>query len=140
MFSSESFGRRAGVIFGVLFVLCPTSYLRYSLLSLGTHFEAVFFAALVLRNAARVTLDERPSHRDWIGLGFFSGLGLYFSLQTIPAIAAAGLWILARKRGRIPATGIGAVAAGFVLGGVPLWWMMSHVGMRADALGWAAPA
>jgi len=129
--ASESFGRNAGLIFGVLFVLCPTSFLRYSLLSLGTHFEAVLFAALALRCAMRLSLDERPSLRDWAGLGFSGGLGLYFSLQTIPAIAAAGLWILVRKRGRVPAAGIGAAAAGFALGGVPLWWMMSHVGMRA---------
>jgi hypothetical protein len=129
--ASEHFGRNAGAIFGLLFVLCPTSFLRYSLISIGTHYEAVIFAVLILHYATRIALAERESRRDWALLGFFAGLGIYFSLQTAPAIAAAGIFLLVRLRRRAFGPGLATAVLGFAVGAAPLWLMMSHVGTRA---------
>jgi len=129
--TSEHFGRKAAAMFGLLFVFCPTSFLLYSLLSIGTHFEAVLFAALVLHFGMRIASAERGRASDWMLLGVSAGLGLYFSLQTAPAIAIAGVWLLARLRSRLEIRSIAVAAVGFALGALPLWIMMSHVGTRA---------
>lgn len=127
----ENFGRLAGGIFGLLFVLCPTSFLRFSLISIGTHFEAVIFAALVLHYATRLAIAREESLLDWSLLGFFGGLGIYFSLQTLPAIAVAAFLLLLRLRRRLLGFGLATGAIGFAVGAVPLWIMMSRVGSRA---------
>lgn len=56
-FASEHFGRIAGFVFGLLFVFCPASFQRFSLLDLGTHFEAMIFIVLILHFAFRIALD-----------------------------------------------------------------------------------
>lgn len=56
-FASEHFGRIAGFVFGLLFVFCPASFQRFSLLDLGTHFEAMIFIVLILHFAFRIAFD-----------------------------------------------------------------------------------
>jgi hypothetical protein len=129
--ASEHFGRNAAGLFGLLVVLCPTPFLRFSLLSIGTHFEAVVFSVLVLHYATRLLYAEREYLSDWALLGVFSGFGIYFSLQTGPAIAVAALCLLFRLRARILGPGPAVALVGFALGAIPLWSMMSHVGTRA---------
>lgn len=129
--TSEHFGRNGSAIFGLLFALCPTPFLRFSLLSIGTHFEAVIFSALILHYATRLLFAEREILSDWVLLGFFGGLGIYFSLQTAPALAVAGICLLVRLRVRLFGVGSAIAVLGFALGALPLWMMMSHVGTRA---------
>ena len=62
MLTYEAFGARAARIFGVMFVLAPDAYLRFSLLSLGTHFEALIFVALVLLWYVVSPLVWGPTH------------------------------------------------------------------------------
>ena len=68
----EHFGRVAGALFGLLFVLCPEAFMRFSLLSLGTHFEGLIGIALVLHYGARILFRETPARSDWAFLGVFS--------------------------------------------------------------------
>lgn len=127
----ERFGSRAAVIFGLLFVLCPLPWQCFSLLSLGTHFEALILIALILRFTMRILEDDAEGLSDWAWLGVFSGLGLYVSLQCAAASAAAGLCLLAGLRRRLFGRGILVALAGFAVGAAPLWWMMGHVGLAA---------
>jgi hypothetical protein len=130
-FTSENFGRGAGAIFGLLFALCPDSFMRFSLLSIGTHFEGLILIALILHYATRILFDERAPLTDWAFLGMFSGLGLYFSLQSAPVVALVALAIPLRLRRHLFGAGTLVAALCFVLGGMPLWTMMSHVGTAA---------
>jgi len=93
-------GERAALVFGLLFVLCPAAQLRFSLLGLGTHFEALLFIALVLQLALSIGAQAEASARELVALGLAAGFGLYFSLQTAPVSACAALWILWQRRGR----------------------------------------
>jgi hypothetical protein len=141
-FVGEHFGRRAAWIFGILFVLCPSSFARFSLFALGTHFEALIFIVLILQFAFRIAFappeigGTGAEHgggrlRDWIGLGLAMGFGLYFSLQTVTATAIASACVIASLRRRVlgrPA--LGALGA-FAVGALPLWWMLGHVGLDA---------
>ena len=125
------FGARAAAIFGVLFVLAPSAFLRFSLLALGTHFEALLFLTLVLHFTARIERATPPRRRDFVLLGLAAGFGLYFSLQILPAIAASAAWLLSRARGRLNARSIALVAGGFLLGAAPLAAMVERAGLDA---------
>ncbi|MFN0006481.1 MAG: hypothetical protein ACKVXR_01130 [Planctomycetota bacterium] len=130
-FAWEHFGAKAAGIFGLLFVFCPESYLRSSMLALGTHFESAIPIALVFHYALRVLFQERARLADWFLLGIFAGLGAYFSLQTAPALAIVAVAVLLRLRARILGAFAGAAILGFGLGALPLWLMMGHVGLGA---------
>ncbi len=125
------FGERAAVVFALLFVFCPAAQLRFSLLGLGTHFEALLFIALVLHLALSIGAAERASARALALLGLAAGFGLYFSLQTAPASACAALWILCCRRGRPALRELGWAAAGLLLGLLPLLWSLGAHGLAA---------
>jgi hypothetical protein len=63
-FTREHFGRAASWIFGLLFVFCPASFQRFSLLDLGTHFEAMIFIVLVLHFAFRIAFADGDDARE----------------------------------------------------------------------------
>ncbi|MBK7642705.1 MAG: hypothetical protein IPJ19_06575 [Planctomycetes bacterium] len=121
----------AGQVFGLLFVFCPAAQLRFSLLGLGTHFEALLFIALVLELALSIAKEARPRTSQLVALGFAAGFGLYFSLQTVPASACAALWILWSRRGRPAARELGCAALGLFLGALPLLFALAHIGLGA---------
>jgi hypothetical protein len=129
--ASEHFGRRAATLFGVLVVFAPDAYLRSSMISIGTHFESVIPITFVFHYALRVLFADRPRTWDWIFLGIFAGLGAYFSLQSLPALAVVALAVLVRLRGRFFRAEVGAALLGFGIGALPLWVMMRHVGEAA---------
>jgi len=130
-FARESFGRRASIVFGVLFVLCPDAWLRFSLLSIGTHFEALFFECAILLLAFRILRSAPDRARDWILLGLASGFGIYFSLVIAAAIAAAGAMLLVGLRARILGRGLALATAAAIVGASPLLWMLGRVGIDA---------
>lgn len=130
-FARESFGRRASILFGVLFVLCPDAWLRFSLLSIGTHFEALFFECAILLLAFRILRSAPGSARDWILLGLASGFGIYFSLVVAAAIGAAGLMLIFGLRARILGRGLALATVAAIVGASPLLWMLGRVGMDA---------
>jgi len=124
-------GEGAATVFGLLFVFCPSAQLRFSLLGLGTHFEALLFIALVLQLALAIAAQAEPRARELVALGFVAGFGLYFSLLTAPASAAAALWILWHRRGRPAPRELGLAAAGLLAGLLPLALAMITSGMGA---------
>jgi hypothetical protein len=126
----EAFGRRAALIFGALFVLCPDAWLRFSLVSIGTHFEALFFQAAILLTTFRILRGDGRA-RNWFGLGLAAGFGLYFSLVALGAIGAAGLMLLVGLRRRIFDRGLLVATGGALLGAVPLFVMLHLVGLDA---------
>ena len=141
-FAALAFGERAAALFALLFVLAPSAFLRFSLLSLGTHFEALLFVALVLHATLRAAERDPPRRRDWLSLGLAAGFGLWFSLQALPAIAASGAYLLVYARDRLRPRPIALALAGFAAGAAPLAWFLSKAGLdalrvRGDAL---APA
>ena len=129
--AAEHFGAKAAGILGLLVVFAPDAYLRSSMLAIGTHFESTIPIALVLHYVLRVLFREPARLADWFLLGVFSGLGLYVSLQALPAIAVAAVAVVVRLRGRIVARTTGAALLGFAAGAIPLWEMMSKVGLDA---------
>jgi hypothetical protein len=131
VFVRETFGDRAARIFGFLFVLCPDSYLRFSLLDLGTHFEALIFIALILRYAYRVLRANGEDLADWAKLGLASGFGIYFSLQCAPAIACAALYLVLGLRARVFCRGLALATLTTLIGVSPLLMMLKLVGNAA---------
>jgi hypothetical protein len=129
--ASEHLSTRAALVFGALFVLAPSSFQRFSLLGLGTHFEACLFLALVLHFTLRLLRDEPARARDAWCLGLAGGFGLYFSLQLLPALAVSAGALLLRWRGRVLRPAAGRALAGFALGALPLWTMLALVGRAA---------
>jgi len=124
-------GEGAATVFGLLFVFCPAAQLRFSLLGLGTHFEALLFIALVLQLALAIAAQAEPRARELVALGFVAGFGLYFSLQTAPASACAALWILWHRRGRPAPRELGLAAVGLLAGLLPLTVAMKTSGLAA---------
>lgn len=125
------FGERAAWCFGLAFVFAPDAFLRFSLLSLGTHFEASILLGLVAHFTLRIAGGEGRSSRDWLGLGLVAGLGVYFSLLTLAALAWAGIALLVFARRDLLSKKLLVAALGFAFGALPLFWMMSHVGLDA---------
>ncbi len=124
------FGRRAARIGALLFLLGPESFQRYSLLSLGIHFEAMAFGLFVLDEGLRLLLDD-PSARTPRGdilLGVVAGLGLFFSYQNALVIGFAGLGVLLLRRRWLLGSGGMLALGGFLLGLGPLFYMASRVG------------
>ena len=128
---TRHFGERAARVFGLLFVLCPAAQLRFSLLGLGTHFEALFFIALVLELSLSIAAEKVARTRELVALGLAAGFGLYFSLQTAPVSACAALWILWHRRGRPAGRELGFATAGLLAGLLPLLLTMRKIGMAA---------
>jgi hypothetical protein len=130
-FAREHLGERTAFVFAAFFLLAPLEYVRFSLLNLGTHFEALVFVVLVLHFALRLGRDGEPRRRDALLLGLWSGFGLWFSLMVAPAIAAAGAWIVMRKRRHVGMRTILSAFLGFAIGALPLWIMLALAGREA---------
>jgi len=131
LLTAEAFGRRAALIFGALFVLCPDAWLRFSLVSIGTHFEALVFQGAILVTTFRILRAQGDTRRDWFYLGLASGFGLYFSLVALGAIGAAGLMLLFGLRRKLFGRGLAFATLGAVIGAIPLFWMLRLVGLDA---------
>jgi hypothetical protein len=132
-FAAEHLERKALGAVAAAFVLAPLGIQRATLLSLGTHFAAMLFVLGILGTAARLLAREKGCggrSRDAWALGLWSGLGVYVSALAFPAVAAAALALAWRRVARADAW---RALAGFALGALPLWWMLSRVGL--DALG-----
>ncbi len=127
----EHFGPIAATVFALLFVVCPGPQLTFSLLCLGTHFEALLFIAIVLHLALRIGKADAPRARDLFCFGLAAGFGVYFSLLTVPASACAALWIAFHRRARVLGKEALAAIAGLAVGAAPLLWSVAQIGMLA---------
>jgi branched-subunit amino acid transport protein len=123
-------GRREALMFGLLFIFGPQAAQKISLLSLGIHFEAMFFGVLMLDQCLRLIqshLGEDPT-RPLLRLGIVAGLGLYFSYQMAVFVGGVGLALLIMRPGIVFSRGGAFGLLGFVIGALPLIWMGSLVG------------
>lgn len=136
---AESFGVRAAAILGLLYVLAPEAFLRFSLLTLGTHFEALFFACHVLRLSLRIAKNGGGTLEDWSWLGLAAGFGTYFSLQTAPVTLVAFLVLAWSLRGRLVCKGLAAAAVAWLSGIAPLAAMLALAGEQAVRVRGATP-
>lgn len=125
------FGTRAAGLFALAFTFGPLAFQELSLLSLGIHFEACAFVALVVDETLRLLRAPRGSPvrpAALVRLGLASGFGLYFSYQLAPFVGLAGLALCVRRPevvlGRGGLVGLGA----FLLGAAPLVAMAALAG------------
>lgn len=130
-FVHAAFGLRAATVFGVLFVLAPAAFVRFSLLSVGGHFEALLFVVLVAHLTLRIADAEPPRARDFVWLGLAAGFGLYFSWQTAPAIAASAAYLVLFARRTLVPRNAGIAALAFLAGASPWIYTIANVGMDA---------
>ena len=123
-------GRREALTFGLLFIFGPRAAQKLSLLSLGIHFEAMFFGVLMLDQCLRLMkshLGEDPT-RALLRLGIVSGLGVYFSYQMAVFVGGVGLALLIMRPGIVFSRGGSFGLLGLVLGALPMIWMGALVG------------
>lgn len=131
---SEHVSTRAGHVFALLYAFAPDAFLRNSLLCLGTHTQACLFILLGFHFTLRVLKGAAASRHAPLALGLVAGFGTYFSPQMLPVLAVAGVAILVRVRGKELASVVLRSLAGFAIGALPLWWMISHVGIEGVML------
>jgi len=124
----EHFAPGAAWFVAVAFVLAPGPFVRFSLIPVGTHYEAMLFVALVLLFALRLLREETGRPRDAILLGLAAGFGLYVSLQMVAALLAVALAFVLRRRLRIATRETALALSAFVVGALPLWIMLASVG------------
>lgn len=128
-------GALTAAVAAAFFVLAPTNFVRFSLLNIGTHFEAQIFSLLVLHFTLRVTRTADPRPRDLVLLGLSGGFGLFFSLTMLPALAVAALWLVVHLRARVFRAEGACAIGGFGLGAAPLWIMLALAGRGAILVG-----
>ena len=96
----------AAALPAAVLVACPPPYfLLLAALPPPFYATSLLLCGLVLVTAAsaarRLQADEGPPPRGTLFLlGLFSGLALWTHLMSASAVAAAGLWLLLRSRGR----------------------------------------
>jgi hypothetical protein len=121
-------GRTAARVFAALFIFAPISVQKLSLLTLGVHFHALLFVALVLDATARIILERDLRPRRWLTLGLAAGFGLFFSYQLVLTIAVAAGALIFSLRSALLERRTWFVALGFAIGVSPMCWMLAHVG------------
>ncbi len=135
----EHFSTRAAWFLAVAFVLAPDPFVRFSLIPVGTHYEAMLFVALVLLFALRLLRVEVGRPRDAILLGLSAGFGLYVSLQMLAALLAVALALVVCRRFRIATRETALALGAFVVGALPLWIMLATVGQSVIVIRGEAP-
>ncbi len=95
----------AGLPAAVLLACPPPYFLLLSALPPPLYPTTLALCALVLLTAAHAGRrlggkDGSPPRGTLFMLGLFSGLALWTHLMSATAVAAAGVWVLARSRGR----------------------------------------
>lgn len=125
---TEHVSTRAAYVFAALLALAPQSFQQVSLLALGTHVEASLFILLAFHFTARSVRKEAPSRSAPFWLGLVGGFGCYVGLQMPAVLFVCGLAILACLRGRALVPVVARGVPGFVIGAIPLWWMIAKLG------------
>ncbi len=128
LLARRAFSQSGAVLAALLFVLAPESLQKLSLLGLGIHFEALLFQAWILLAAGRIAIDGSVRKRDFLGLGFASGLGLAMDLTTLAALLTAAIAVVAWAPRSLARGRWLLLCGGFVFGMLPWIWMASRVG------------
>jgi hypothetical protein len=127
------FGRTEANLSGFLFALAPTTFVKFSVLAFGNHFENVVATALclwaffALHGQSSFPFQARRVFWVWflIGAALFVFLGFITTLGLF-AICHVGL------RGiRQSPRELACAAGGFLLGSLPLWLLNAMTGRGA---------
>lgn len=124
------FGPRAAHWAAAIFVFGPSGFQRYSLLTLGIHFEAMLFGLLLLDEGLRLLRERewQPTRLRCAAVGAIAGFGIFFSYQIGLILGWVGLWVLAlRWRWLFSQAGLWLLL-GFLVGLSPLLVMAGLVG------------
>lgn len=119
------FGEKTGWILVLLFILAPPLHIKVTLLPSGNHIEVSLFIILVIHFFFKiffVTAQENvqkkprlPVWADFIFLGLFAGLGVYFCYSSAVLLLACFLfWMTLDKRGFAVRNYAGLVLAFFL--------------------------
>ena len=124
-------GPWAGVLAMAAAVLGPPAFFQYLGSPRGGYALGLLLIVVILREACRIAAlesgvppSERPcaGRRRYARLGFLAGIAFWNFWLVLPAVATAGLLLVAALRGRllrrcVIAPGVG----GFLLGSAPFW-------------------
>ncbi len=125
-------GMVAALVTAALLAIGPTGYFHYMASPRGGYALALVLTLLLLRAGSRLAWQGRHqpvvSLAGCFALGLWGGLGFWNFWLTLPALAAAGLLLLASLRGRILRIRVWLPGAlGFLLGSLPFWfWNLRH--------------
>ena len=102
------FGERTAWITAMLFIFAPPHHIKVSLMTGGNHIEINFFIILIIRYFYKIFFQteeslrrpEKEINRDFLCLGFFAGLGVYFCYSTAVLLLVCFLfWLALDKKG-----------------------------------------
>ena len=136
-YTARYFGRRAGLL-AAAYLAIPPFFLPYKVLTSDGAYASVALlglAVLWLVTEADARLEAgRPAVAMLALLGLAAGVGVWVTPVTLPVVAAAGLWLLARPGRRPDFAALAACGAGALLGAAPsLVWNLRHAGQSARA-------
>ena len=123
------FDRWVGVLAALLFWLWPEVYLYLSTVEYGFRFLALVSGLAVLLFALRLADAPRSHLRDWVGLGFFLGLGWWCTPEIVYYAVPALLWVgwrAIRTRTWPRWTGVLLFVTAAAFGALP--WLAANVG------------
>jgi len=102
------FGGRTAVFIGLLFIFAPPNHIKESLIAGGNHIEINFFIILVIWYFFKIfyrpqTAFKRPPgviSRDFLSLGFWAGLGVFYCYSSAVLLLVCFLfWLTLDKQG-----------------------------------------
>lgn len=119
--------REIGLFAALLFWIWPAFSIWWSTKESG--FYGVTLVAGLAAWLLALRIDEEPSKRDWLLLGFVAGQGWWASPQIVFLLLPLGLWLLVRKRASWSGVLLATLTA--VIGAAP--WIYAN--LRSD---WAS--
>ncbi|MEZ6020777.1 MAG: hypothetical protein R3F17_11960 [Planctomycetota bacterium] len=123
-------GASAAHLGALLFLFGPSGFQRYSMLTLGIHFEGLALGLPLLDEGLRLLRfrNWNPSGRRTLAVGALAGFALFFSYQNALILGWVGLGVLVLRPRWLFSRGALPLVPGFLLGGLPLWIMLALVG------------
>ncbi|MGE0269422.1 MAG: glycosyltransferase family 39 protein [Candidatus Omnitrophota bacterium] len=124
--TNRYFGEKTGWILVLLFILAPPLHIKVTLLPSGNHIEVSLFIILIIHFFFKIFYapdtdapqkkNRFPVLADFMFLGLFAGLGVYFCYSTAVLLLSCFLfWLTLDKRGHVIRNYVG-MALTFVAG------------------------
>jgi len=117
-------GLKAAFIFSLLYILAPSSFTRFNLVTMGYHSDTILFTALVVLLLHLILNEKRDSWHYHALLGFVMGFGLFYNYLFAITIITALLYSLFFCRSLILRKEFFLLLFFFVLGFSP--WFLVH--------------
>ena len=118
------FGRSAGVLSALIYLLGPPLVAYWGVVAMGFHAESALFSLVGIGLLLALANPARRSALPWLAFGAISGLGIWFTpTAAIGVLACVLAWPLLAARPR--AAQLAAAALGLGLGLMP--WLLYNV-------------